>query len=162
ASANAFSLSKTYNQISQQLGALGAVFAAPQLDIIAGHLKTQQFREWSFQIQQQLSNSFLFTVGYFGNSGRNIPYLNQWANAFDPGYGIYPNTPQIPTGNPRVANYGTVQEVQSGAVSSYNGVTATITKRFTNWVTGHASYTWSHTLDEVSNGGVFTYGDSIA
>ena len=37
----------------------------------------------------------------------------------------------------------------------------TFTKRFSNSVAGHFNYTWAHTLDEVSNGGIFTYGDSL-
>lgn len=34
-------------------------------------------------------------------------------------------------------------------------------KQFSHGVTAHFNYTWSHTLDEVSNGGLFTYGDSL-
>ena len=159
ASASAFSLSKTYSQISSQLTTLGAVFAAPSFTGITGTLKSQQFREWNFQVQQQLSNSLLFTLNYAGNSGRNIPYANSWANGFDT-YGLFPTVNAIsPTA--RVRNYGTVTQIQSGAISNYHGVSATLSKRLTGWVTGHASYTYGHNLDEVSNGGIFTYGDSL-
>ncbi len=58
-------------------------------------------------------------------------------------------------------NYGTVSTVQNGAYANYNGLSVTLSKRFSNWVAAHFNYTWSHALDEVSNGGVFTYGDTL-
>ena len=58
-------------------------------------------------------------------------------------------------------NYGEVTTIQSGAVSNYNGVTLTLKRQFSHWVSAHFNYTWSHNLDELSNGGVFTYGDSL-
>src|SRR6185437_7170654 len=70
----------------------------------------------------------------------------------------YPGVPGIPA-SPTVANYGQVNSYQTGAVSNYNGVSVVLTKRFANWVAGHASYTWSHGLDEVSNGGFVPFGD---
>ena len=51
--------------------------------------------------------------------------------------------------------------MQSGALSNYNAANIFLTKRFSQWVSGRVSYTWAHCLDEVSNGGVFTYGDSL-
>jgi hypothetical protein len=37
----------------------------------------------------------------------------------------------------------------------------TLAKRFSKAFAGHFNYTWSHAIDEVSNGGIFTYGDSL-
>ena len=51
--------------------------------------------------------------------------------------------------------------MQTGAISNYNGLSTTVTKRFSHWTAAHFNYTWSHNLDETSNGGLFTYGDSI-
>jgi hypothetical protein len=61
---------------------------------------------------------------------------------------------------PKVANYGQVGQIQSGAVSNYNGLSFTVKKQFTGWFSTHLNYTWAHNLDEVSNGGVTSYGDS--
>ena len=47
------------------------------------------------------------------------------------------------------------------SVSNYNGLTFSLKKQFSHWVSAHANYTWSHNLDEASNGGVFDYGDSL-
>ena len=55
-------------------------------------------------------------------------------------------------------NYATVTQYKSGAVSNYNGLTFSLRKQFSNWVSGHLNYTWSHNIDETSNGGLFQYG----
>ncbi|MGA2259808.1 MAG: hypothetical protein ABSH28_00055 [Acidobacteriota bacterium] len=158
ASANSFSLSQTYSQISASLKVLGAVFAAPAFTSLQGNIASPRWQEWNLQVQRQLSNSMALTVNYVGNHGIHLPYTNSWANAFDL-YGIYPGVKGIPASAP-VPNYGQVSLVQFGAISDYNGMTVTLTKRFSRWFSTHLNYTWSHNLDEASNGGVFTYGDS--
>jgi len=164
ASANAFSLSKTYSQIAAQLAALGSTFAAPSFTSLNGTFHTQQFQQWNFQIQRQLNSSMAFIANYSGNHGIHIPYTNAWPNAFDEfGLFIGPAGNGIPGVNagPLVPNYGTVTQVQSGANSSYHGLSLTLRKQFSHGFVAHFNYTWSHALDEVSNGGVFTYGDSL-
>jgi hypothetical protein len=37
-------------------------------------------------------------------------------------------------------------------------VTFSLRKQFTKWVSAHVNYTWSHNIDETSNGGLFQYG----
>lgn len=157
ASAAAFSVNKTYSQIAAQLAELGTVFAAPAFSTLSGQFHSLQVQQWNLQIQHQLSNSLAVSVGYAGNHSIHVPYETSWLNAFDL-YGIYPGVPGIPA-SPTVANYGQVNSYQTGAVSNYNGVSVVLTKRFANWVAGHASYTWSHGLDEVSNGGFVPFGD---
>jgi hypothetical protein len=158
ASAAAFSITKTYSQISSALSSLGAVFAAPSVTSIIGTMHSPQFQEWNLQVQRELTSSFLLTLNYTGNHGIHIPYSNAWPNAYDL-YGIYPGVAGIAANVP-VANYGTVTQIQTGAVSNYNGLNVTLTKRFSHSLAGHFNYTWGHALDEVSNGGIFTYGDS--
>ncbi len=94
-----------------------------------------------------------------GNHSVKILYGNEWPNAYDQ-YGLYPGVAGIPSSVPN-ASYGTVTQYQNGGVSSYNGLTVSLTKRMSHGLSGHFNYTWSHGLDDVSNGGVFTYGDSI-
>jgi hypothetical protein len=106
-----------------------------------------------------LTESWALTANVVGNHGVRIPYTNAWANAYDP-YGLFPTVSAIATAAP-VANYGQVTQVLSGAISNYNGLSVTATKRFSSWFAAHFNYTWAHNLDEVSNGGIFTYGDSV-
>jgi len=159
ASANAFSLNKTYSQISSQLAALGSAFSAPSVDSIVGTLHAPMVREWNLQIQRQLSNDIVLSVNYAGNSTTRLPYTNQWPNAYDQ-YGLYPGVKGIPASQP-VPNYLIFAQVQSGAVGNYNGLSFILTKRFAHSVTAHLSYTWSHDLDECSNGCVFSDGNAV-
>ena len=43
-------------------------------------------------------------------------------------------------------------------LSNYNALTVSIRRNFSKWVSAHANYTWAHNMDELSNGGIFTYG----
>jgi hypothetical protein len=158
ASENAFNINKTYTQISNSLTALGSVFAVPAVTSIVGTVHAPMWYEWNFQIQHQLNSSMVLSANYVGNHGSRIPYTNQWPNAFDE-FGIYGGVKGVPVAAAN-NNYGTVSEVQSGAISNYDGLTFTLAKRFSKGLAGHLNYTWSHNLDEASNGGVFTSGDS--
>lgn len=155
-SANAFSLSKSYSTIAAQLAALGSIFAVPAFDSIIGTIHAPMVREWNLQIQRQISNDLAFSVNYAGNSTTRLPYANAWPNAYDQ-YGLYPGVAGIPSSVP-VANYGVVTQIQSGAISNYNGLSFIVTKRFSHSVAAHFSYTWSHGLDECSNGCLFPDG----
>ena len=161
ASAQAFSSGfasgQTYTQIHNILKGLGVVFAPPGFNAISGTIHSPRWEEWNFQVQKEFGPSTVLIMNYVGNHGGNIPYGNSFPNAYDP-YDVYlgllPNTPAVP-------NYGTVTTFQSGAISNYNGLTVSLRERFSKSFTAHLNYTWSHNLDEASNGGVFTYGDSI-
>jgi hypothetical protein len=96
-------------------------------------------------------------VNYVGNHGARIPYTNAWPNAYDP-YGLYNGA--VPF-SPAVYTYAGVTETQNGAVSNYNGLTVSLRRQFNHWISAHVNYTWSHNIDENSNGGLFTYGDSV-
>ena len=161
ASAAAFNIQDSYGTLKSDLAALGSVFTSPAFTALEGTIHAPEWKEWNIQIQRQLTNSWVVLANYVGNSGTRIPYTNAWANAYDP-YGIYANVPGIlEAGAPPVPNYGTVTLLQSGAISNYNGLSLTARKQFSQWFSALFNYTWSHNLDEVSNGGIFTYGDSL-
>jgi hypothetical protein len=158
ASAAAFNINESYNTIKTNLATLGTAFTSPAFTSLVGTMHTPQWQEWNLSVQQQLNRSSVLLINYVGNHGIRIPYTNAWANAYDP-YQIYPNN--VVPFTPYENNYGTVTQVQSGAISNYNGLTFSFRKQFTRWISAHANYTWAHNLDEVSNGGIFTYGDSL-
>ncbi len=159
ASAAAFNVNQSYSQISSAMAAVGGVFTPPSPTDIIGTMHSPEWQEWNLQIQQEFGTSYALIVNYAGNHGVKIPYTNQWANAFDQ-YGLFPGVSALPTSAP-VPNYGTVTTVQNGAVSNYNGLSISLRKRMNHGFSFDVNYTWSHNLDEVSNGGINTYGDSI-
>jgi len=156
ASAAAFNITDSFNQIAASLPT-GVRFNPPAGNGIIGTIKSPEWQEWNFSVQQELDRSTVFIVNYAGNHGSRISYSNGWPNAFD-GYGLYEGT--VAAG-PAAQNYSTVEEYKQGAVSNYNGITFSLRRQFSHWISAHLNYTWSHNIDETSNGGLFTYGDSI-
>jgi len=53
--------------------------------------------------------------------------------------------------------FGEITEIQSNAVSNYNGLIATV-KHQSKYSTALFNYAWSHALDEISNGGILPFG----
>jgi hypothetical protein len=152
-SANAFSITESFNTISKALPA-GVHFNPPAVGAIVGTIKAPEWQEWNLSVQQELSRSTVLTVNYVGNHGSRISYFSSWANGYD-AFGLYNGSVQAA---PLAPNYGTVTQYQSGAVSNYNGLQFSLRKQFTNWVSAHVNYTWAHNIDETSNGGLFQYG----
>ena len=153
ASANAFSITNSFNQIQASLPA-GVVFQPAAANGIIGTIKAPEWQEWNLSVQQQLNRSTVFIINYAGNHGARISYSNAWPNAYD-GYGLYQGTVQA---SPLAESYSTVTQFKQGAVSNYNGLTFSLRKQFTKWVSAHVNYTWAHNIDETSNGGLFNYG----
>ena len=153
ASAAAFNITESYNQIQGSMPA-GVVFAAPAGNGIIGTIHSPEWTEYNLSIQQQLDRRTVFIINYAGNHGARISYSNAWPNAVDE-FGLYEGT--VPFA-PAAYNYSTVTEYKSGAVSNYNGVTFSLRHQFSHWFSAHVNYTWSHNIDETSNGGLFTYG----
>ncbi len=120
-------------------------FSAPNINNFVGNFRTPRYQEYSLQIEQQLDDKSSMSLQYVGNHGINIPITN-YPNAYAGGVGGLPVAPYS-------GNFASVAEVYSGAVSNFNGLTASYTRRMTYGFTVQASYTWSHSLDEVSNDG---------
>ncbi len=138
---NGFANGASFNSLS---GAL-PTFTAPNINNFVGTFKTPQYQEYSLTIQQQLDDKSSMSLGYVGNHGIHIPITN-FPNAFAGGVGGLPVTPYS-------GNFANVAEVYSGAVSNFNGLTASYQRRMTYGFTVQASYTWSHSMDEISNDG---------
>ena len=154
-------ITESFNQIAAGLPP-GVVFNPPAANGIVGTIHSPEWTEFNLSVQQELNRSTVFIMNYVGNHGARISYSTAWPNAWDGTGGIYngqvPITFTNPYGYAPGNNYGTVTEYRSGAVSNYNGLTFSLRKQFSSWVSAHVNYTWSHNIDETSNGGLFNYG----
>ncbi|MGA7524456.1 MAG: TonB-dependent receptor [Acidobacteriaceae bacterium] len=119
----------------------------------SGTLKTPYFLQWSLGIEQQLSARGALRVDYVGTRAIHEPYqvqLNGYqticAGCFQPWR--YAQAP-----DPR---FGSVTEFRTGAGSHYNGLQTSLTETIHSLAL-HANYTFSHCLDEVSNGGLLSF-----
>jgi hypothetical protein len=141
-----FANGASFNSLSS---VVGSNFSAPSFYSLAGTLHTQQFQEWSLQLEQQLDNNSSMSLGYVGNHGIHIPVYNH-PNFYGSGMAGVPTAPYS-------TSFATVSEIYTGGISNYNGVTASYKRQLAYGFQMLASFTWGHALDEVSNGGVAAY-----
>jgi hypothetical protein len=123
------------------------LFRTPAYNNQIGTFHTPYYEQWSFGIQQAMGSMTTLSIGYVGNHGVHIPINNEGLNAYGAGFSPFPATAPTPI-------FSTVQQYSSSAVSNYNGVTGSVAMRQTHGLSLQFSYTWSHALDDVSNGGI--------
>lgn len=105
----------------------------------------QYSQTWSFSLQRALSSTLMLEAAYVGTSGVRLLSTSD-INAAPPG------TTNPATRQPYGAALGTVEEIGNNAHSSYNGLQTKIEQRFAHGLSLLASYTWSKSIDNQSNG----------
>jgi len=91
---------------------------------------------------------------YVGTRAVNQPYLTQVNGYQTVCQGCFAPFPYARPTDPR---FGAVTQFSTGANSNYNGLQLTASTRATHGLQGQINYTWSHCLDEVSNGGFLQF-----
>ncbi len=138
-------------------------FVPPGFFSMDPRVRLPQFQEWNLELQQGLGAKSAVSVNYVGNHGVHIPVLNNILNAYCPlttcatGFaGLPPAAP-----DPR---FGTVTQLQPAGVSNYNGLVVSLKRKFSQGFQLQANYTYSHALDDVSNGGIlpFNFGTNLS
>jgi len=136
-------------------------FSPPSL--FSANRKTQiaQFQKWSLEVQQAIGTNSSFDVSYNGNHSIHDLVDRNGVNAFcSPGAAgtacatvpAFAGLPAAPF-DPR---FGTVSLLDTSGISNYEGVTFSFRHNVNGgWGKGVllANYTYSHALDDVSNGG---------
>jgi hypothetical protein len=119
----------------------------------SGTLKTPYFLQWSVGLERELGARGSVRVDYVGTRAVHEPYqveLNGYqtvcAGCFAP----------FAYGQPLDTRFGSVNEFQTGAGSHYAGLQTSATKQFAG-LTVRGNYTYSHCIDEVSNGGLLPF-----
>ena len=158
--------------ISQiEAGPGGSLFSPPAFFNSANNIHYPQYQEWNLEIQQALGSKMSLWVNYVGNHGTYLalvsPILNAFCNSgavpFNPAPTAAPCTAALgiswfaglPT-QPIDPRFSTVTEASNPGVSNYNGVTVQFTRKFASLQVG-ANYTYSHALDDISNGGFLPF-----
>ncbi|HUI53956.1 MAG TPA: carboxypeptidase-like regulatory domain-containing protein [Bryobacteraceae bacterium] len=144
-----FNSGGSFNSISQTVPG----FAAPNFSSFPDRFFQPTYYKWNFEIEQALGGKMVLTVNYSGMHGTHIPVGDQGLNAYCPP-SVCPNGfAGLPTA-PANAALGTVTQYLSAGTSSYNGITVSLQRRLSAGLTFNVNYTYSHALDDVSNGGV--------
>lgn len=162
-----FALPISVNAVTA-ISALGSSFNGIPSTLSPGMVnpdfKNADVQSWNLNLQQQVGKDLAFMVGYFGSKGthleidRNVNQLirfgqaNTAASPNVPFFLLNPS-PIFPTANVRLGN---ITERDSSSNSNYNALWVTATKRMSHGFQFNASYTLSHSLDDVSrnNNGV--------
>jgi Carboxypeptidase regulatory-like domain len=166
---NGFNSGQNIGQIIASLPST-VPFSPPVIVNSAHRIKYPTYYEWNLEVQQAIGNKMSFSAGYVGNHGSNLAAFNPGLNAF---CNSTPLTyqPLLPTctstlgissfvglpTSPVDPRFSTVNEVGNPGTSNYNGLVASFSRRFSTSFQVQASFTWSHALDQVSNGGFLPF-----
>lgn len=131
-------------------------FSPPNLFTENGRVMLPRAMEWNLEVQRRFYANDVVTLNYVGNHAAHEMFENAGLNAYCPASacpGGFAGLPAAPA-DPR---FNTVTELSTNAVSNYNGLVASYVHRFSSGFQIAANYTWSHALDEVSNGGLLPF-----
>jgi outer membrane receptor protein involved in Fe transport len=112
------------------------------------HFSTPTYAEWSFEIEQPIGAKNVLVATYSGNHGYNLIVQNGFPNAAALG-GSFAGMPSAQPDSRFLA----ITEYSNQGISNYNGLTIQYRRAFSHGFQGQINYTWSHSLDDVSNGG---------
>ncbi len=150
-----FNNGQSFNQIAAVLAAQGVPFTQPSLGAIfpSGKFNNPTYVEWNLQLQQQVSRTNAIIVGYAGNFGYDILFQNAKLNASQTQASLGTTSfVGLPTASPDPNFFGVTSYGNQGH-SNYNGVSTTFKHIDGHGLTAQVTYTYSHALDNVSNGG---------
>jgi len=112
---------------------------SPPVNLIAvvdpHHLLPRTY-EWNAAVEQSLSTADVFTLTYLGAGGRKLMRKDFY---------LAPNS--------NFANPGLVEVMRNASTSNYNALQAQYRHRVSHGLQGLLSYTWSHSIDDVSSDG---------
>jgi len=154
-----FSSGQSLTQLNATLNAQGVPFSPPSINAyFPGIFRVPEYLEYSMQIQRQLSKSDALILTYAGNYGYNEVLQDQYTNAASGNYdnrtgtyasaGAFAGLPVTPP-DPRFAR---VTAYTNNGHSNYSGLMIQY-KRNSHGFNGQIAYTYSHSLDMLSNGG---------
>ena len=103
--------------------------------------KDSYVEQWSFSAQRELPAEFVSTVSYLGSHGVHLLDTNV-VNLIDPATGAV----QYPAFAPAIGWRGSI------GMSAYNGLSVALRRAFSRGLLVAANYTWSHEIDNGSNG----------
>jgi hypothetical protein len=114
--------------------------------------------QWSFSVQREWPANFVGTVSYLGSHGVHLLEQGE-VNllAYNPSTGTYGPQTQYPdcawnASAPAGSCATGFQWRGSAGMSTYHGLSASMRRPFSNGLLVAANYTWSHEIDNGSNG----------
>ena len=109
------------------------------------HRKNPRSYQYNFGFQKQLTNNTLATLNYVGSDTKRLDVGGFYNTALTPG----PGDPQSRSLYPSIVP--TPYDRSAGA-SNFNGLEASLNRRFANGWSYSLAYTWSKTIDDGTDG----------
>jgi hypothetical protein len=113
-----------------------------------------RINEWQVSVEHQFANNFLASLAYVGSHGSNLQFGTDVNQILSP-EGIAASVAAgkaVQADRPFPA-WGTLTGYNYNALSNYNALQATFTKRYSNGLLFSFNYVWSHFLDDQDSGG---------
>jgi hypothetical protein len=136
-------------------------FSPPNYNSVATNVKNPKYLEWNFMVEKTLDSRTSLTLNYVGNHGYDEFVSNVGLNTFCPAGSPHGCPTSLPT-TPADLRFSNITEISNSGVSNYDGLTATLTRRLSKGLQGIFNYTWSHSLDTLSNGGLLPYSTNTS
>jgi hypothetical protein len=148
-----FSQGATYNSISNALALLGVPFSAPNYTTSPQTFHSPRYLEYSLQLQRAITPSDAVIISYAGNHGFDLFMPNNHLNQSVAGT-LYAASgfDDVPAVSPD-PRFGQVSTFRNNAISNYNGVSFQYKHADRHGLNTNISYTYAHSLDDISNGG---------
>jgi hypothetical protein len=113
--------------------------------------KRSYVMQWNLNVAEQISPTWVTTIGYVGSRGVHLPYRVDNINMVLPtltqvGY-LYP---PVASSQPLNPNFGRVTAMLWQANSFYDALQADLTKKVTHGIEFHVAYTWGKSIDTLS------------
>ncbi len=159
---NLFASGGSYNSISTALAPIP--FTRPNFNSVDKSVKNPKYVEWNLQVEKTIGARTSVSLNYVGNHGYDLFTPNQGLNTFcTKGPTACPASLPTTTPDNRFTNVG---EISNSGYSNYEGLTVSVSRHLSRGLQGTFNYTYSHSLDTLSNGGLLPYstntgGDSF-
>jgi Carboxypeptidase regulatory-like domain len=121
-------------------------FQLPNFVTMDATYEQARYQEWNLEVQRELGWQMVASMNYVGNHGIHEVIQNNGLNGFAPGFAGLPSVKPD-------TRFQTINQYQTGANSNYAGLVLSLNRRMTQGLQFGVSYTWSHSLDMVSNAG---------
>ncbi len=99
---------------------------------VSQNFRTPYFYNFNLQVEKGLGNAAVLQVGYVGSTARKLNLVSNINQN-----GAFPN-------------FGSILQLNSSGTSNYNSLQSTFRLRTWHGLTSQLAYTWSHSLDEIS------------
>lgn len=115
------------------------------------NLKTPSVQNFNLNLQHEIFKNAVWQIGYVGSRGRDLFRYRDINQPINPAVSTarpFDNGPYAPSGG----TFFYVNQLETTASSKYDSLQTSLNVRSFHGVTAQVNYTWSHSIDDASDG----------